>query len=179
MNNTKILNTIPTGEIFKIGNIEFIKFSDENGITTAVSNDVVFNSHFGNNNNFSNSAILERLNNEILPTIENVVGAENVLEFETDLISLDGSHKHGVIKSKIGIPTLDFYRQNRAVFERYKLDKWWWLATPDSTSEYTNDDWNVCVSPSGYFNYIISYYYDSGVRPFFNFVSSISVSCNE
>ena len=41
MNNTKILNTIPSGETFKIGDMEFIKFSDENGITTAVSKDAV------------------------------------------------------------------------------------------------------------------------------------------
>ena len=181
MNNTKILNTIPSGETFKIGDMEFIKFSDENGITTAVSKDAVFDSCFGDDNNFANSAILERLNNEILPAIEDIVGSENVLEFETDLLSLDGSDKHGIVKSKISIPTFDFYRQNRAVFEKYKLNKWWWLATPDSTSEYFNDEWGVCVSPRGFidFSNFSLFNRNFGVRPFFNFVSSISVSCSE
>lgn len=178
MENTKALHTIPSGETFKIGDMEFIKFSDKDGITTAVSKDIIFNSSFGRDNNFSNSIILERLNNEILPAIEDIVGSENVLEVETDLLSLDGSDKHGIVKSKISIPTFDFYRQNRAVFEKYKLDKWWWLATPDSTSDYFNDTWSVCVSPRGGINYS-HYFHNGGVRPFFNFVSSISISCKE
>lgn len=179
MSNTKILNTIPVGEIFKIGDTEFIKFSDENGVTTAVCKDIVFNSRFGKNNNFAESDIIKRLTDEILPVIESVIGAENVLEFETDLLSLDGSDKHGVLRSKISIPTFDFYRRNRSVFEKYKLDKWWWLATPDSTSEYNNDDWCVCVLPVGFIFDIVNCHDYYGVRPFYNFVSSISVSYNE
>lgn len=179
MNNTKILNTVPTGETFKIADMEFIKISDENGITAAVCKDIVFNSNFGINNNLATSEILERLTAEILPKIEAAVGAENVLEFETDLLSLDGSGKHGILKSKISIPTFDFYRRNRATFQKYKLDEWWWLATPDSTSEYNNDSWCVCVAPSGRISNFYYYDYDDGVRPFFNFVSSISVSFDE
>ena len=178
MSNTKILNTIPTGKTFKIGNIEFIKFTDENGVVTAVSKNILFNSCFGKNNDLSKSDILAKLTNEILPEIEDIIGAENVVEFETDLLSLDGSAKHGTVKSKISIPTFDFYRRNRAVFEKYKINKWWWLSTPNSTSEYNNDDWCVCVSPSGNidFNYDSNY---GGVRPILTFVSSISVSCDE
>ena len=179
MSNTKILNTVPIGETFKIAGMEFIKFSDENGITTAVCKDIVFNSIFGSNNNFAGSNIHERLITEILPKIEAAVGAENVLEFETDLLSLDGSGKHGVVRSKISIPTFDFYRRNRAVFEKYKLDDWWWLATPDSTSEYNNDNWCVCVAPSGLISHFSSCNDDIGVRPFLTFVSSISVSFDE
>ena len=179
MNNTKILNTVPTGETFKIADMEFIKFSDENGITAAVCKDIVFNSIFGIDNNLATSKILERLTAEILPKIEVAVGAENVLEFETDLLSLDGSGKHGILKSKISIPTFDFYRLNRAVFQKYKLNKWWWLATPDSTSEYNNDSWCICVAPSGIIYDGFDYDSYSGVRPFFNFVSSISVSFDE
>lgn len=174
----KILSEIPVGETFKIGRFEFVKFSDENGIATAVSKDCLYKSAFGENNNFANSDILKRLTDEILPEIEDIVGTENIVEFDTDLLSLDGSAKHGKMRSKISIPTLDFYRRNRAIFEKYKLDCWWWLSTPDSTSEYNNDNWCVCVSPSGVIN--ISDYNRSnvGVRPFFTFVSSISVSCD-
>lgn len=179
MSNTKILNTIPVGEIFKIGDTEFIKFSDENGVTTAVCKDIVFNSTFGNNNNFAESNIIKRLTKEFLPEIESIIGAENVLEFETDLLSLDGSDKHGVMKSKISIPTFDFYRRNRSVFEKHKLNKWWWLATPDSTDEYYNDNWCVCVSPDGFIHLNYLYYNHYGVRPFCIFVSSISVSYNK
>lgn len=99
-----------------------------------------------------------------------------MLEFDTDLLSLDGSAKHGILRSKVNLPTFDFYRKNRAVFEKYKLGEWWWLATPDSTSEYNNDNWNVCVSPSGHFVRFNDSNLSLGVRPFWNFVSSISVS---
>lgn len=179
MSNTKTLKEIPVGEIFKIGKLEFIKFSDENGVTTAVSKDVVFNSSFGDNNDFSQSDILKKLTEKIFPTIEKAIGAENVLEHEIDLLSLDGSAKHGVLRSKISIPTFDFYRKNRAVFEIYKLDGWWWLSTPDSTSEYYNDHLCVCVSPSGDINNINSSNCYCGVRPLLCFVSSIFVSYDE
>ncbi len=173
---TTILSEIPDGGVFKIGKYEFIKFGEENGVVAVVSKDSLFDSRFGNNNNFAESTVLQKLKEDILPEIEAYIGTENVLEFETDLLSLDGSAKHGVVKSKVSIPTFDFYRKNRVVFEKYKLGEWWWLATPDSTSEYYNDYWCLGVSPSGYvlnFNYFNIYI---GVRPFWNFVSTIFVS---
>ena len=177
--NQKKLSEILVGKAFKVGRFEFIKFADENGVVTAVSRACLFNSAFGSNNNFTNSDILKKLTDKILSEIERIVGDENVLEFKTDLLSLDGSSKHGTVTSKISIPTFDFYRQNRAVFEKHKVDEWWWLATPDSTSEYTNDKWCVCVGPSGDIGSDYFYYGGDGVRPILNFVSSIFVSCDE
>ena len=176
---TKNLTEIPVGELFKIGRFEFVKFADENGKVTAVSKNSLFDSKFGKNNDFSKSEVLKRLTNEILPEIEKEVGRENVLEFETDLLSLDGSSKHGVMRSRIGLPTFDFYRKHRAIFEKHKLDKWWWLATPDGTSEYNNDNWVVCVAPSGNFRINRNYSITNGVRPFCIFNSNIFVSCEE
>lgn len=165
--------TIINEELFRIGEYELIKITEENGEIIAVFKDCPFESRFGNNNNLAESIILERLNKEILPYIENIVGSENVLDFETDLLSLDGSSKHGLLKSKISIPTFDFYRRNVKLFDKYKLRIWWWLATPDTTTDHYNDNWNVCVSPSGY---VINYYCSpgsNGVRPFLRFSSSI------
>lgn len=179
MNSTKTLSTVHVGEVFKIGDFEFFKVAEENGVVSAVCKDILYKSEFGKSNDFSKSEILEKLTTEILPKIEATVGAENVLEFETDLLSLDGSAKHGTLKSKISIPTFDFYRKNRAIFEKHKIDKWWWLATPDSTSEYYNDHWCVCVAPSGDVDYYDYYDDDLGVRPILSFVSSISVSCDK
>ena len=153
--------------------------TDENGEVTAVFKNCPFRSRFGNNNDLAQSDVLKKLREEILPYIENIVGADNVLEFETDLLSLDGSRKHGLLKSKISVPTLDFYRYNRSLFEKYKLDEWWWLATPDTTSEYYNDFWVRCVSPRGN---VGNYDYNSdyvGVRPVLHFDSSIFVSSEE
>lgn len=177
MNTEKILSKISNGGTFMIGGYKFIKFFDENGRTAAVNKDILFNSTFGDDNNLAKSTVLAKLTKGILPEIESIIGAENVLEFETDLMSLDGSAKHGVLKSKVSLPTFDFYRRNRATFKKYKLNAWWWLATPDSTSEYSTDYWSVCVSPSG--GILNRFYYGIGVRPFWNFASSIFVSCED
>ena len=179
MTQVKTLKEISNGDLFKIGEYEFIKFDEENGIVTAVSKESLFNSEFGKNNDLRKSGILKKLKNEILPEIESIIGAENVLEFETDLLSLDGSAEYGTMKSKVSLPTLDFYRRNRSVFEKYKLDGWWWLATPDSTPEYYNGNWCVCVSPSGNIIYYYFNYGNYGVRPFCILKSDIFVSCEE
>lgn len=173
----EILANIKDGDLFTIAGIEFIKFFDKDGKTFVVAKDSLFNSEFGDNNNFATSIIKKRLEDEILPKIEKEIGAENVLEHEVDLFSLDGSNKWGKVNCKISLPTFDFYRNNRKTFEKYKLGKWYWLSTPDSTSEfYLNDDWIVCVSPSGNIDDNICDDY-GGVRPFLTFISSILVSC--
>ena len=172
------LSEIENKKTFKIGNIEFIKFSEENGEVTAVAKDVVFRSEFGKNNNLAGSTIIERLEKEILPKLSEAIGEENILEHEVDLTSLDGLKTYGSMKSKISIPTFDFYRANVKIFDEHKIDKWWWLATPDTTPEHHNDWWCRCVSPGG-FIYDRYYCYNGGVRPFLKFVSSIFVMIEE
>ena len=174
----KTLAEIKTGETFEVAGIKFIKFCDANGHTTAVAKNSVFTSTFGNNNNFADSTVKRMLDNEILPKLENNVGAENIIEHEVNLLSLDGDDKWGVAKCKISIPTFDFYRMNVKVFDKYKLDNWWWLATADTTAKHYNDNWLSCVSPLGDIN-LNRYCSSFGVRPFLIFASSISVSCEK
>lgn len=179
MKTTMKLSEIKRGNTFSIAGMEFIKFDDKNGQTIAVNKDILFSSVFGKDNNFAKSEILKKLENDILPKISAEIGEENICEIETDLISLDGSKKHGKMKSKVSLPTFDFYRGNVEIFDKHKLDCWWWLATPDTTTEHYNDNWTVCVSPLG-FIYLNRYFnINIGVRPFWIFVSSISVSCEE
>ena len=161
-----------------IADIEFIKVSEENGKACLVAKEAVFDSVFGKNNIFGESDILEKLNTKILPKLESAVGAENIKEFDLDLTSLDGLDTYGSIKTKIAIPTLDFYRKNVRLFDKYKLDSWWWLSTPDTTPEHYNNRWSLCVSPIGYFS-CDDYYCNYCVRPFLFFDTSISVSCEE
>ena len=172
------LSEVKNGKTFSIAGIEFIKFFDEEGFTAVVSKDAVFNCKFGKNNNFAESYILKRLREEVLSKLEAEVGEENIKEFELDLISLDGLDTYGKIKTKIGLPTLNFYRSNVKIFDEYKLNDWWWTATPDTTKEHYNDYWITCVSPDGLIR-ISDYVGNGAVRPFLFFVSSISVSCEE
>ena len=172
------LSEVKIGQVFKIGEYKFIKVKDDEGVI-AVMKECVFNCSYGENNNFAESKILKRLNEEVLPKIEVEVGKGNVLEFKTDLTSLDGLKTYGSMTSKISIPTFDFYRNNVEIFDKYKYNGWWWLSTPDTTPEHYNNHWSVCVSPSGDINGSNYYCNDYGVRPVLNFVSSIFVSNEE
>lgn len=174
-NKTVKLSEIETGKTFIIGDIEFIKFFDENGETAVVSKDVLFESEFGKDNDFANSKVFDRLVDEVLTKLEKEIGAENIVEFETDLTTLDGLKPYPEFRSKISLPTFDFYRKYVNIFDNYKVNRWWWLSTPESAKPHYDPIWIVCVSPSGV-NDCNIYILECGVRPFLRFVSSISVS---
>ncbi|MBR2867837.1 MAG: hypothetical protein IKB88_02065 [Clostridia bacterium] len=163
---------IDNGATFEVAGIEFIKFPYTDGMVAAVARNILFRSTFGENNNLTTSKVLRTLQSEILPSIIKTIGEENVCEFETDLTTLDGLKPYPVLESKISLPTLDFYRQNVEIFDKYKVNSWWWLATPESSDEHSNSNWTLCVSPGGgiYCNF---YNFISGVRPFLIFKSSI------
>ena len=167
--NGKQLADVAIGDTFKVADIEFIHFGD--GV--AVAKDILFNAEFDDDtNNFAASSLLHRLKQKVLSKIEEEIGADNVLEFETDLWALDGTDEYGKMKSKISLPTIDFYRANRKIFNKHHINKWWWLATPDST----NNSFVRCVDYVGTLRSDYCYYFN-GVRPFLIFNSSIFVSC--
>lgn len=172
--NTVKLSEIKIGDTFKIGDITFIKMSENNGVADVVTKNSLFISAFGNNNNFKTSAVFDKLKAEYLPKIANMIGYENICNVTTDLITLDGLKTYGNMTSKITLPTLDYYRKNSDIFHRYNLNCYWWLATGWSDKE--NSSCVLCVSPSGFVDYFNCNYFNIGVRPFLHFVSSISVS---
>lgn len=173
----KILK-VANGETFKIDGIEFIKFTDIDGATTVMTKEAVFESDFGNNNNLANNKIIARLEKEFLPKIVAAVGIENILDIETDLTTLDGVKTYGKITSKVSLPTLDFYREHTGIFDKYKHDKWFWLATGWSALPHFDSSCVLCVAPSGY---VGRNFYDNdfAVRPILRFKSSIFVSDKE
>ena len=164
--------TCQDGETFIIGGMEFIKFPGKDGKTPVVMKDIAFRSRFGRTNDLHDSEAFKRLQLEVLPAIIEALGEENVLEFETDLTTLDGLKPYAPVKSRISLPTLDFYRANAEIFGKFKPADWWWLATPESAQPNSEPDWTLCVSPSGYVDFV-NYRYDVGVRPFCIFNSSI------
>lgn len=169
----EIIFDVKDGEIFKIAGMEFIKFPDVDGRTPAVMKDCAFNSSFGDNNDLRQSEVLKRMESEILPKIIEAVGEENVCTFKTDLITLDGLESYGEMYSRISLPTFDFYRDNVRIFDKHKINDWWWLATPESAPLHSTDWWIVCVSPSGFVIRNGSCNNVCGVRPFCIFNSSI------
>ena len=163
---------IKDGETFHLAGYEFIKFPSVNGETPIVMRDYAFISRFGDNNDLRDSDVLRRMEEEILTKIIGAVGEENVCTFKTDLTTLDGLKPYGVMESKISLPTLDFYRANVEIFDKYPASTWWWLATPESCKPHADDYWTLCVSPSGDIDGGRCDF-SCGVRPFLLFESSI------
>ena len=177
---TATLLNVKDGDTFKIAGIEFIKFPDRDGMTPVVARNILFNSRFGNNNDLRASDVLKRLKEEVLPKICDAVGEENVCAFQTDLAAWDGLKHYGVVEEMISLPTMDFYRANVAIFDKYPVKDWWWLATPDTMQPHGSPDWILCVSSRGnllfyddFFNHVF------GVRPVLFFKSSIFGSSEE
>lgn len=155
---------VKDGETFEIAGFEFIKFPSVNGETPIVMRDYAFISWFGDNNDLRSSDVLRRLQEEILPKVVEAVGEENVCTFKTDLTTLDGLKPYGVMESKISLPTIDFYRANGEIFNKYKPSRWCWLATPESAQPNDDPYWILCVSPSGGIN-VSDCLNGIGVRP--------------
>lgn len=167
------------GETFIIAGIEFIKFPAVGDATPVMTKECLFRSEFGSNNDLRQSDVLKKMEADVLPKVIEAIGEENVMTFKTDLTTLDGLKPYGVMESKVSLPTLDFYRANIEIFDDYKVDEWFWLATPESAAPHDSPCWILCVAPSGrisrdhYVRHVI------GVRPFFFFDSSIFESCGE
>ena len=130
-----------------------------------------------NSNNYANSHIRKRLEEEALPEVEKDFGAENVCEFELNLLSEDGLDTYGEIKIKCSLLTSEQYRKYTSLISNYKVEYWWWLATADSTTERDDEVWVRCVS--GYGSVLNDYCRNcNGVRAVCIFKSDIFVSCD-
>ena len=172
---SKIINFCKDGETFEVAGLEFIKFPEADGKVPVVMKDIAFSSEFGKNNDLRTSTVLEKMEKEILPKIINAIGKENLCTVHTDLTTLCGLKTYGVMESLISLPTLDFYRANGEIFDKYKPDAWWWLATPESCKPRDNPYWTLCVSPAGSV-YGGGFSSGRGVRPFCILNSEIFVS---
>lgn len=127
-------------------------------------------------NNWISSKLRNELNTRFLKKITDEIGKDAVIEFDRDLLSMDGQTEYGHCKDKISILTVDEYRKYRKFLPN--MDKWWWLLTPWSTPANDYSTTIAVVSPSGC---IYDYYCSggNGVRPVCIFSSSIFESGND
>ena len=172
MEKTISIPNVKVGETFEVAGMEFIKFPEVDGMVPVVMKAIAFRSEFGSNNDLRESVVLKKMEKDILPKIIAAIGEENVCAFKTDLTTLCGLKNYGTMESKISLPTLDFYRANVDIFDKYPVNGWWWLATPDSCKPHDDPIWTLCVSPAGNID-CDCYYGSNGVRPFLFFKSSI------
>ena len=169
------LEDVPVGETCKVGNHEMIVLDRVDGASLLLRKELLRDAEeFGTNNNYDGS-FADEICNEFAKEIAEIVGEDNILLHDVDLTADDGLKDYGIIRRKASLLTAEPARRYVDILDKYKLDAWWWLATPYSTPKHGNSSWIKCVSPAG--NVCnCSYFNVSGVRPFCILKSNIFVS---
>ena len=124
------------------------------------------------------SNLKKQIEEKCLPIFEKDFGAENLVEHEVNLSSVDMQNEFGTCKCKVRPGTFDEARKYNDLLVNKELPDWWWTCTPWSTEE-RGWRWSVAVvSPSGD---VVGSSCDcnGGVRPFCILKSNIFVSKGE
>ena len=174
------LSALNPGETFKVGKHDFIVLEQKQGQAMVISkgfmaDDVVFDD---NSRNYNESSLKKLIESNIQPIIEDAVGADNLVEHEVDLTSVDMQNEFGTCSCKVRPITFNEVRRYNDLLVNKDLDDWWWTCTPWSAEERGCKYSIAVVSPSGNFNYYCCFY-DFGVRPFCILKSNIFVSKGE
>ncbi len=169
------IGDIPAGELCKIDEFELIVLEHLPEGTAVLLKDLLHKEEsFGENNDYRNSNV-DNICDSFKELLEETIGREGLIEHEVDLTSDDGLKDYGTIMRKASLLTAEQYRRYVEILDKYKLDKWWWLATPFSTATHEDTDCVKCVSPRGFLDFVI-YGCHGGVRPFCILKSDILVS---
>ena len=176
-NNTKkLLAELSIGDEFRLAKVtwKILDITDTGYMCLAKPMD---NKRFDfNDNNWKTSDLRSYLNKEFLEKIEEEIGIGNVLEFERNLLSLDGQTEYGTCIDKVSLLTVDEYRKYRKYIPN--TDKWWWLITPGSTPCNNQSVTVTVITCSGNIG-DDCYGTSSGVRPLCILNSNIFVSKGE
>ena len=171
------LSTLHPGETFKIGEHDFIVLEQKQEQTMVISKGLmVENEKFDDDTRDYNESSLKKLiESDIQPIIENEVGADNLVEHEVELTSVDMQNEFGSCKCKVRPITFDEARKYNDLLVNNEFGDWWWTCTPWSTEERGWEYSITVVSSSGYI-YNGNCSCNFGVRPLCILKSNIFVS---
>lgn len=178
--NKVILSSLCPGDTFKIGEYDFIVLEQSNGKTKVISKELMEENVIFDDNirDYKRSSVKKLIEKDIQPIIENEIGAENLIEHEVDLTSVDMQNEFGALKCKVRLITFDEARKYNDLISGNKMGYRWWTCTPWSTKERGLEYSITAVSSSGYiFNFDCGY--DGGIRPVCILKSNIFVSKGE
>lgn len=174
------LSTLKPKDEFKLGDEVFIVLEQTDNGTRVISKEFAYNDvKFGDNSNWNVSPIRRMLNNEYFKKIAAIIGEKNILSMDRDLTSLDGLDDYGTCTDKVSLLTsAEYAKYHKILGLKSNYPDWWWLITPVSTPSndyarcvcYVRSDGFLCWCGCGC---------ASGVRPFLNLESSISVLLNK
>ena len=176
MKNVKI-STLAAGNKFKTDIGTFIVLEQLEGATKVITEglfeeNVVFDD---DTPDYKVAAVRNLFDTDIQDEFERVFGADNIIEHEVDITTVDMQRDYGEAICKVRPLTFDEARKYNDLLVNRNLPDWWWTCTPWSVK---GRGWSysvAVVSPSGYVDgncCFISY----GVRPFCILKSDIFVS---
>lgn len=176
------LSTLKKGDTFPIAGHDFIVLEHdylEKGYTAVICKDLWGKSvKFGDSRDYKVSNI-KKIMDKVTEEIEKEVGADNVLEHEVSLTSVDMQNEFGSCKCKVRLISFDEAREFNDLLVNKDLPDWYWTLTPWSTADRGYTYSIAVVSPRGYVDYDYYYYDFFGVRPFCILKSDLFVSCVE
>lgn len=171
------LSELRRGESFMIGEHEFIVLDQGVDVTKVISKGFMAEniSFDPDTRDYNKSEIKKFIEEKIQPVIESEVGAENIVEHEVSLRSLDMKKEFEDVSAKVRPITFDEARLYNDLLVNEDLDDWWWTLTPWSTAKRGYRYGISVVCPSGCVDFDNCHYND-GVRPFCILKSNIFVS---
>lgn len=145
------LSSMNLGETFKIAEHDFIVLNHKEETTLVISKgfmveDVKFDD---NTRDYNKSSLKKLIESKIQPVIEAEVGAENLVEHEVDLTSVDNQNEFGSCQCKVRPMTFDEAREHNDLIADENLDDWTWTCTPWSTEKRGCKYSMTVVRPSG------------------------------
>ena len=171
------LESLKAGETFYIGENGYIVLKHHEGKTKVISrNFIAEDRKFADDTaDYKTSGLRKYTEAEIQPTIEEEVGAENLVEHTVSLTTVDGQDDYGELTCKVRPLTFDEARKYNNLIVNNDLDDWWWTCTAWTSPNREYNRSITVVLPSGCINYCIC---DSsnGVRPVCILKSNIFVS---
>lgn len=158
--NIGVLNA---GERFGFKGFEWIVL-DNNvdggvlAVMTSAWNDEEYSFDDDGCNNYAKSSLRRKLLNELLP----VLGEDNLIPHEVDLVADNGDDRYGTVTDRVFILSCDEYRKYRKYVPL--LPEWMWTCTPWYISD-AGCSYNVrIVNYAGFLYYYIANN-SSGVAP--------------
>ena len=175
-----MISELAAGSKFTTDIGTFIVLEQLEGATKVITEDlfkknVVFDD---NTPDYKLAAVRKLFDGEILEKFSEVFGADNIIENEADLTTVDMQKDYGEAICKVRPLTFDEVRKYNNLLVNRGLSDWWWTCTPWSVP---GRGWSYClavVSPSGRVN-CDDCSRDLGVRPFCILKSNIFVSVEE
>lgn len=174
------LESLKAGETFCIGQNDYIVLEQHEGKTKVISKDFIAKSRKFEDDtaDYKISGLRKCIEAEIQPTIENEVGAENLVEHTVSLTTVDGQNDYGELTCKVRPITFDEARKYNNLIVNNDLDDWWWTCTAWTSPNREYNRSIAVVLPSGYV-YNNNCSLSNGGRPVCILKSNIFVSKGE